>query len=131
MLLAVFAHRPLCLSFVCVGCSVSIASEALERCVLLNVYVFAVMHAPMYSHSMDNFKLCLRAIRYWADRRGIYSNKMGFLGGINCNILTAYVCQLYPRASASVLIHKFFEVYTNWKWPKPVTLCEPYQVFVC
>ena len=78
--------------------------------------------------SFENFVLCLRAIRLWAKRRGIYSNKMGYLGGINCNILTAYICQLYPRSTASVLLYRFFQVYANWRWPQPVTLCQPYQV---
>ena len=44
------------------------------------------------------------------------------MGGINCNILVAFVCQLYPRASPSTLLAKFFRVYADWEWPKPVML---------
>ena len=85
-------------------------------------------HDHLRTSSFDNFVLCLRAVRLWAKRRGIYSNKMGYLGGINCNILTAYIAQLYPRASASVLLFRFFHTYANWKWPQPVMLCAQYQV---
>ena len=46
----------------------------------------------------DSFLAVVRCIRLWAKRRGLYSNKMGFFGGINCNLLVCFVCQLYPQA---------------------------------
>lgn len=59
----------------------------------------------------DVFRLALRAAKYWAALRGISSNVMGYLGGVNLAIITAKVrqrlgrshglrpqpCHLYPR----------------------------------
>jgi poly(A) polymerase len=47
----------------------------------------------------------------------------GFLGDIHWAIMVARVCQIYPRAPASVLVMKFFQEYSRWFWPNPVMLC--------
>lgn len=70
----------------------------------------------------ENFLVVLRCIRVWAKRRGLYGNKFGYLGGINCNILVAFVCQLFPEACPSTLLHRFFRVYSSWSWPSPIQL---------
>ncbi|XP_062502744.1 poly(A) polymerase type 3-like isoform X2 [Corticium candelabrum] len=75
----------------------------------------------------ENFKLTLRAVKLWAKRRGIYSNVLGFLGGVSWAMLVARICQLYPNAVASTLIQKFFFVYKTWIWPKPLLLKQPAQ----
>ncbi|PHH73921.1 hypothetical protein CDD82_5194 [Ophiocordyceps australis] len=70
----------------------------------------------------STFKLALRAIKLWAQRRAVYANIMGFPGGVAWAMLVARVCQLYPKAATSVIVNKFFLVMAKWPWPHPVLL---------
>jgi poly(A) polymerase len=68
------------------------------------------------------FRTALRGIKLWAQRRAIYANIMGFPGGVAWAMLVARVCQLYPKATSSTVIWKFFRVMEMWQWPMPVLL---------
>ncbi|RAH73098.1 polynucleotide adenylyltransferase [Aspergillus aculeatinus CBS 121060] len=68
------------------------------------------------------FRLALRAIKLWAQQRAIYANVVGFPGGVAWAMLVARVCQLYPQATGSVIVGKFFRIMTKWAWPQPVLL---------
>lgn len=69
-----------------------------------------------------SFRLALRAIKLWAQKRAIYANIMGFPGGVAWAMLVARVCQLYPKANGAVLVNKFFHIIRRWPWPQPVLL---------
>uniref|UniRef100_A0A672GEP7 polynucleotide adenylyltransferase n=1 Tax=Salarias fasciatus TaxID=181472 RepID=A0A672GEP7_SALFA len=60
------------------------------------------------------FRTTLRVIKVWAKKRQIYSNRLGFLGGISWAILVARVCQLYPNATVAALVTHFFRLYSTW-----------------
>ncbi|KAL9556346.1 hypothetical protein PS6_002409 [Mucor atramentarius] len=72
--------------------------------------------------NVNTFRIALRCIKLWAMKKAVYSNVMGFLGGVAWAILVARICQLYPNACASVIISKFFRILTQWNWPSPVIL---------
>ena len=105
----------------------NVLKNCCERCILsLNGcrVTNAIFKSLPKETKIEDFKLTLRVIKLWAKKRGIYSNAMGYLGGVAWAILVAKVCQLYPKCRANILIRKFFEVYANWDWLNPVKINE-------
>ena len=75
--------------------------------------------------NVETFCTALRTVKHWAKQRGLYSNILGFLGGVNYAILVAFVCQKFVNACAATLVKNFFLIYANWNWPCPVLLKDP------
>ncbi|KAK7748886.1 hypothetical protein SLS53_000910 [Cytospora paraplurivora] len=71
-----------------------------------------------------NFRLAHRLIKAWAKRRGIYSAKYGYLGGIQITILLARVYKLLAGEATVVsvpdLLTTFFNHYANLDWKNDV-----------
>ena len=55
------------------------------------------------------FRQALKIIKLWAQQRCIYSNVLGYLGGIGQ--LVANICQQYPLSNASQIVINFFNIY--------------------
>lgn len=70
----------------------------------------------------SRFRDTLRFVKLWAKNRGIYSNVLGFFGGISWAILVARLCQLYPYFNTAALVKRFFKLYERWDWNNPVVL---------
>lgn len=55
----------------------------------------------------------------------IYSNKLGYLGGISWTLWLVRTAQLYPNADVSMLVEKFFVVASKWNFSDPVDINFP------
>lgn len=76
----------------------------------------------------QTFLTVVRCVRKWCKARGLYSNKMGYWGGVNINIAVAFCVQLYPLDCPAALLRKFFLVLGHvWPWPKPMMLTKPHD----
>ena len=95
----------------------------------LDVQGVRCMNGPRVAESIlrlvpnsESYSSTLRVIKYWARQRGLYSNVLGFLGGVNFAIMVAFVCQRYPHACPAGLVKRFFNLFCQWRWPAPVML---------
>ncbi|KAL3493496.1 hypothetical protein BJX62DRAFT_82097 [Aspergillus germanicus] len=72
---------------------------------------------------LASFRLAYRFIKAWAVRRGIYSSKLGYLGGIHITLLLSRVAKLAfystgRTVSAPELIVTFFRTYAELDWAR-------------
>ena len=66
------------------------------------------------------FRTAHRLIRAWAEQRGIYSSKFGYLGGFHITLLLSRICKLLFRDAGAItaadLICTFFNHYASFDW---------------
>ncbi|OJD14162.1 hypothetical protein AJ78_05468 [Emergomyces pasteurianus Ep9510] len=68
------------------------------------------------------FRLLHRIIKAWAEQRGIYSSKFGYLGGIHITMMLSRLLKLLPPnpGSAADILCTFFNHYGNFNWKQNV-----------
>ena len=54
---------------------------------------------------------CAKSCGRLVSTRGMYSNKAGYLAGVQLAIMVAKTVQFYPQALASTIVAKFFKVF--------------------
>ncbi|KAF2810760.1 uncharacterized protein BDZ99DRAFT_386184 [Mytilinidion resinicola] len=68
------------------------------------------------------FRTAYRSIKLWAQQRGIYSAKFGYLGGIHITLMLSRVCKLVSvlRGTAGItaadIVSIFFHHYAEFNW---------------
>ena len=67
--------------------------------------------------NLEEFRSALRTLKLWAARRGVYSNKMGYVAGVQLAILVAKICQSYPTAVASTIGATNSSHFLALQWP--------------
>ena len=66
--------------------------------------------------NIESFRTTLRCIKLWAKSRGIYSNVLGYFGGVTWMILVATICKMCPNLQPNKLLYYFFKYYSKWEW---------------
>jgi uncharacterized protein (UPF0248 family)/2'-5' RNA ligase len=70
--------------------------------------------------SISTFRLAYRCIKLWAVKRGIYSSKFGYIGGVHITLMLAWICKRLSHDVGSVtaadVVATFFHHYANFDW---------------
>ncbi|KAL5356073.1 hypothetical protein BJX96DRAFT_142286 [Aspergillus floccosus] len=73
---------------------------------------------------LATFRSAYRFIKTWAQRRGVYSAKLGYLGGIHITLLLSRICKLSFQKvgplSAADMICTFFRYYAQFQWGRAI-----------
>ena len=70
------------------------------------------------------FRKVLRVVKLWAQRRGLDSNALGFLGGFSWATLCAWKIRELGKSSGatSVFLQELFTSLVEWNWKAPIGL---------
>ena len=64
----------------------------------------------------------LKAVRFWAMCRGLYSTNFGYFSGITLAVMVAKICQDFKGLEPCCLLYKFFDFYAEFAWREPVCI---------
>jgi len=74
--------------------------------------------------NLSSFRIAYLAIKLWAQKRGLYSARFGYLGGIHITLLLSWISKRLAHkvgaTSAADLVVNFFHHYANFDWKKDV-----------
>jgi poly(A) polymerase Pap1 len=88
--------------------------------------------------NLDPFRLAHRFIKVWAQHRGIYASRFGYLGGFHITLMLSRICKLLAgrrregkitmpgTVIAADIICTFFNHYANFNWEKEMVVDEEF-----
>ncbi|OAF71474.1 hypothetical protein A3Q56_00739 [Intoshia linei] len=81
-----------------------------------------LVYIKMIAPNFNKYRNCVKVVKMWAKNKLIYSNCVGYLGGIAWYILVLKVMLLYPNATCCVIFEKVLYYISHRDWNKPVSL---------
>ncbi|KAF1839782.1 hypothetical protein BDW02DRAFT_10529 [Decorospora gaudefroyi] len=70
--------------------------------------------------SLPAFRLAYRCIKLWALKRGLYSSKFGYLGGVHITLMLSWIAKRlahdHGSTNATDLVISFFHHYAHFDW---------------
>ncbi len=91
----------------------------------LNGHIATAAIPPLTPAPMEVYREAVVMVKSWAKTRGLYSNQMGFLGGVNIALLMTFASQLYPEETSAGLVYRFFQVLSTHPISSPIMICPP------
>uniref|UniRef100_A0A914HZ60 polynucleotide adenylyltransferase n=1 Tax=Globodera rostochiensis TaxID=31243 RepID=A0A914HZ60_GLORO len=99
-----------------------IKSEQMQRMVRSLAGYHSNLKLIELNQNFDTHRKFVLALKLWAKNNYIYSNILGFFGGVSLNVLATKIALIYPGASVPFMLKRFFLTFCHWEWPLPVQI---------